>query len=99
MPAVACIGFLRLTDGGVEKGIIDLAVLEFSGSVGADSDECAVLARGKVSGVRGAVSLASLAESDFGVKGLPHWGQKVARTRMDTPQDRQRRAISGSGIV
>jgi hypothetical protein len=42
--------------------------------------------------------LASLAPSDFGVKELPHSGQKFLRTRMDTPQKGQRRAISGSGI-
>jgi hypothetical protein len=50
-------------------------------------------------GVSASVALAPLAMSDFFVNVLPHWGQKFARTRMDTPQDGQRRAISGSGIV
>ena len=38
------------------------------------------------------------ASSDFGGNCLPHSGQKLARTRMDTPQEGQRRAIWGSGI-
>lgn len=50
-------------------------------------------------GVSGSVSLATLAASDFGFNAFPHWGQKLAGTRMDTPQVGQRRAISGLGIV
>ncbi len=37
--------------------------------------------------------------SDLGGNCLPHSGQKLARTRMDTPQEGQRRAIGGWGII
>ena len=72
---------------------------ETRGAVAADSDVSTTN-----SGVAGPVvvsipaSLAVPPASDFGGNGLPHSGQKLARTRIVTPQEGQRRAISGSGI-
>jgi len=95
MPTVACLGWLREVEGEVDAAVGGSTVFSgFTDLLAADLDVSAV----KKSGVSASTSFASLAAFDFGVNGLPHWGQKLARTRMDTPQERQRRAISGSGI-
>jgi hypothetical protein len=99
MPTVACIGCLRGAEGGVDTTVGEAAGFsELNGLLAGDIDVSAANFGVPEPGVSASTFLASPA-SDFGVNVLPHWGQKAAGTRRDTPQEVQRRAISGSAIV
>ena len=99
MPTVACLGGLREEGSGVDTAVCeDIVVSEFNGLLAADIEVSGVSSGVPEPDVSPSESLASLVASDFGGNVLPHSGQKLARTRMDTPQEGQRRAISGSGI-
>ncbi len=99
MPIVACLGCLCDAEGEVDTAAGGaIGFLEFKGLVTADSDVSEVNSGVAAPGAVGSASWVKLAAWGFGVNVFPHWGQKLARTRIDTPQVGQRRAITGLGI-
>ena len=91
---------LGRSESGVDTAVgEDPLFSEFNGVLAAAIEASGVNSGVPEPGVSAPESLASPVSSVFGVNVLPHWGQTSARTRMDTPQKGQRRAISGSGIV